>query len=66
VNLEEIAAAQVAVARPGDTIIVGFKDHINQEQADQIKRRLAAIAPDLRTLVFDGLDFMTVMQKESE
>lgn len=63
---EKLANAGIAVARPGDRLIVAFNHPITAQQADQFKRRLAELAPDLQALFMDGVQSVTIQRVEDQ
>lgn len=63
-NLDDVVAVQVAVARPGDTLFIAFQRSITAEEAHRIKERCTSVAPGINIAIIDGVGVMAVSQAE--
>lgn len=53
-DLEKLTAPAIAVAEPGDTLIISFAEMLTEEQARFVTEKIREIAPTLNSLVFQN------------
>lgn len=53
------------VARPGDTVILGYTRRLTMMERDLLVEHVNEQLPDLKVLVFDGVQHLVVYQPDT-
>lgn len=58
-------ADQSLVIRPGETLLLRYEQQITAQQADEVKRRVGELLPEVDVVIFGGVAEMGVYRPEA-
>ena len=62
----KLELTNAVVVRPGDKLVIGYAQPLNQETVHVIRERLAGMLPGVEAVIIDGVTQLAVYRPEAE